>query len=390
MLVLPYKHLVTNLYNMIRNTYATFIKCTPPPQAISIDTIIYKLPIDLKKAFHHTYIDTHGIQPKSGTNPIYDEYEQLLANSDELRFLDIGIADNTESKIRESGKLGRGIARFILAEYYGYKYFSKIQNLLGDNSGEYQVQRKADGGSTPDWLISDDNINFCLGEAKGTHSEINLSSDQVNDWRAQCNNIVVKKGGKNIKLKSWLIATRFVTESEIAYKPEQLIEDPETDGEQLNENEYNSCNFFIAKKHIVQNLIRTSNFQLAIKLNDKNAIDGKIKILTWVSIISEFSHIEFIGRPINESNNRFYNHLIYDIENSNDIDWSNNYYTELNLGYFDGMALQEISRFIDGVKTVPFNYKNINLDKYPFISFLNDGSILIPMSLMKAKRVIEV
>jgi hypothetical protein len=372
---------------MIRHTYAIFIKCNPPIQAISIDGTIHKLPIDLKKAFHHTYIDTHGIEPKIGTNPIYDEYEQLLANSDELRFIDLGIANNTESKIRESGKLGRGIARFILSEYYGYKYFANIQNLIGTTSGEFKLLRTEKGGNTPDWFISDGDKEFCLGEAKGTHSEIDIKSNLVNSWREQCENIIVKKGAKKVKLKSWLIATRFVTEEEVGYKPEQLIEDPETSGEELNKDEYFSCNSFIAKSHIFQSLIRTSNFKLAVKLDDSKNIEGKVKALTWSPIITELKHLEFIGQSINKENLRYYDFFHNEDEN---IEWLIRNYSSFNLtGYFDGIAFEEVFQFFDRTEQKLPSYE-IDLRKYPFISLLNDGSILIPMNLMIPKRVIEI
>lgn len=371
---------------MIRHTFATFIKCLPPPEAIQIFENIHKLPIDLKKAFHHTYIDTHGIEPKAGTNPIYDEYEQLLANSDELRFIDNGIASNTESKIRESGKLGRGIARFILSEYYGYKYFGNVQNLIANGYDGYKLIRTVKGGDSPDWFISDGATKFCLAEAKGTHSAIVLDSKQVNAWREQSTNIIVKKDKKIVKLKSWIIATRFVTESEVGYKPEQLIEDPETDGEELNQDEYSSCNSFIARNHVFESLVRTSNFKLAVKIQDRTSIDEKVKVLTWSPIIRELKHLEFIGKPMGSdlfNNNHF-------INEANNFDWLLRNYNSINFpGYFDGIASDEVLNFFGQENNKILSY-DIDVSKYPFISLLNDGSILIPMNLMKPQRVVEV
>ena len=181
---------------MKRYTYPTFISCDAPDKAITLQDGSFKLPINIKKMCHYTYIDTHGKIAKRGTNPIFDEYEQLLDNSDDFRFLKSGIADDTESKVRESGKIARGMARYILSEYYGYTWFSKIQNLISKTENGWTAERPKKGGDTPDWLVSNGLKDYCLAEAKGTHNHINSSSPKVKTWIKQSTNIIIKKNNK--------------------------------------------------------------------------------------------------------------------------------------------------------------------------------------------------
>jgi len=379
---------------MIRYTFPKFIKCTIPKKAISIADKSYKLPLDIKKCLHHTYIDSHGKPPKVGTNPIFDEYEQLFDTSDELRFIDPGIADDTESKIRESGKLGRGIARYILSEYYDLIWFAKIQNLLLEPYKGWTVERPKKGGNTPDWFISNGKRTFCLGEAKGTHSKIDLDSDQVKKWRSQCTNLVVKKNKIKKKLKSWLIATRFVDEYN-KDKPEQLIEDPILQGEEINENDFASLNQYIIKNHLSESLFRLSNFQLGLKIGNENLYSENQNIRTWRPILNEIKHLLFIGKPFGHVNLPFsYWHWKEFLEYSTEPDFWEGFQEsyELSLGYtyFDGISVGVLENFLTKKSYSPLEINEINLEKYPFVSLLSDGNLIIPMSLMRPDKLIKL
>jgi hypothetical protein len=379
---------------MKRYTYPTFISCKAPRKAIQLPDKSYKLPICLKKSFHHTYVDTHDRPPRRGTNPIFDEYEQLLDSSDQLRFLSPGIADDTESKIGESRKLGRGIARYILSEYYGYTWFGKIQNLITGPQRGWSIERTPKGGNTPDWLISDGGSQHCIGEAKGTHSTIDTSSAKVKDWREQCTNIIVKHNKRKRKLKSWLIATRFVTD-QTNDLPEQLIEDPYTEGEELSSNDYQSMNGLIVGNHLSDSLFRISNFRLGLRVRQNNSTDGlKYRTMTWRPIIKELSHLTFIGRPKGFSS--FYTsrwHWREFMHFRDDIDfWAAflDFYTMFNDDLtFDGIAVNTIRNYFSN-NFSEINIEENSLDNYPFISLLKDGNLIIPMSLMRPDGFVDL
>lgn len=377
---------------MKRYTYPTFVDCDVPSKAIQLPDKSFKLPIDLKQAFHHTYIDTHEREPKSGTNPIFDEYEQLLDSSDQLRFLSPGIADDTESKIGESRKLGRGIARYILSEHFGYTWFGKIQNLITRPQNGWTVERTPEGGNTPDWLISDGESKFCIGEAKGTHSTIDKDSKKVKEWRKQCTNIVVKHNERKTKLKSWLVATRFVTDT-TSDLPEQLIEDPYTEGEELNHNGFPSLNKVIVGNHLSNSLFRISNYNLGLRVQNEISIDHyydrkEYQILSWRPTIKELSHLTFIGK-LALSTTSLHSYRSYNRDFSRGL-WSKSEFEEFirfnsmfnREHFFDGVAVNTISNYFGG-NYRPIKFDENSLEKYPFISLLKDGNIIIPMSLME-------
>ncbi len=379
---------------MKRFTYPTFIDCKPPSKVVKQKDNSYKLSIDLKKAFHHTYIDTHDRTPKEGTNPIFDEYEQLLDYSDELRFQSPGIADDTESKVRESGKLGRGIARYILSEYYGYTWFGKIQNLLSNSNDGWTFERQKEGGNTPDWLISDGSSQFCIGEAKGTHSHIDTASQKVKDWREQCTNIIVKKNNRTKKLKSWLIATRFVTDKTTDL-PEQLIEDPYTEGEEMNGDDYPSLNRCIVRNHLSNSLYRISNYRLGLRVQQDALFENnKYQVMTWRPIIKELSHLSFIGKPTRNIETAFSHWHWRDLFHfRQDPDFWNEFVSFYEMVSsdisFDGIAVNTVQNFFNNSYSQIETDKN-SLDNYPFISLLNDGNIIIPMSLIRPDKLITL
>lgn len=374
---------------MNRYTYPIFRHCNAPEKAILQVDNTYKLSIDLKKAFHHTYIDVHGRPPKEGTNPFFDEYEDLLDTSDELRFQVPGIADDTESKIGESRKLGRGIARYILSEYYGYTWFGKIQTLLTNSQDGWTVERPPSGGDTPDWLISNGSAEVCIGEAKGTHSHIVTDSNLVEKWRKQCTNIIVKKDNNAKKIKSWLIATRFVNEKKD--KPEQLIEDPYTEGEELRDLDFPSVNKYIVRSHLSNALFRLGLFRLGIRILQYDLTVEKFKVMTWRPLIKEISHLCFIGRPIGNigSNLHFREYAFMTRDRDHREEFFPYYEMWSSNTYFDGIALNTIETFLND--SIPKDeFSEYNLDKYPFVSLLKDGNLIIPMSLMQPDKVIEL
>ena len=376
---------------MKRYTYPIFSKCDAPSAAEKTESGEYKLHLDLKAIGHHAYIDTHGFAHPRGKNPIFDEYEPLLDSSEELRFIEPGIADDSESKIGESRKLGRGIARYILSEYYGYTWFGKIQNLIKHPCDGWSAERLSDGGYTPDWLISNGTDDHCIGEAKGTHQEIKLDSKQTEAWREQCKNVIIKKDGRKKSLNSWLIATRYVKEGQ-SDKPVQLIEDPPTDGEPINGNDYPSLAKFIVRDHLSHTLSRIGNYELAIRTLGEQVVEGKTRVLIWQPTLKGLSHLMFIGRPVERLPVPWWQ-------------WETTYYSTLSeywsytmqyanlLGrdvFFDGIALDVVTGFLNRGDCKPLVTTEYLTSDYPFVSLLSDGNILLPLQLIKPVQFVEI
>jgi hypothetical protein len=56
---------------------------------------------------------------------------------------------------------------------------------------------------------------------------------------------------------------------------------------------------------------------------------------------------------------------------------------------FDGIAVNSVKNFFNNTY-MPIELSEYLLDNYPFISLLNDGNIIIPMSLMRPDKLINL
>lgn len=379
---------------MKRIVYPIFEKCEPLTKAIELDDRKYKLEIDLKNAFHQGYIDRHGVMPSHGRNPFLDEYENLLTDSDELRFKSPGIGSDKEAKIGESAKLGRSFARGILSEHLNYSWFASIQNLKVKLENGWAAEKKNNGDS-PDWLVGS-NLDFAIAEAKGAHSKISLTSQKVEDWRTQVQNITIKHHGVNKSLKTWILATRFVTEDQKTELPEFLLEDPPLDGEELNSNDTPSLIRWISKTHIISNLERLGQFPLALRIEEDGYEKRKTKVLVWQCIHPKLQHLRFIGRNIDF---KYFAYLpLYWMEEfifsskprrfvERFAEWHSFFG---NTGFFDGMSIQPIQQLLGNGIPESIFVKEFDLSSYSYLSLLNDGSFIAPMNLMRPVDIKEL
>ena len=190
-------------------------------------------------------------------------------------------------------------------------------------------------------------------------------------------------------MKSWLIATRFVKEGSKVL-PEQLIYDPNTEGELINDNEYSSLNSYIAKEHLSDSLFRISQFRLGSMVRGDLKKGDSLQIMTWQCIIKGIDHLTFVGGPMNQ---QCYPWLWDDLFFRRAPDFWDNYVScieSLNGNLlFDGIVINVIQDFLKGTYT-RFEFNDVDYENYPFISLLPDGNILIPLSLMKPGKIMSI
>jgi len=379
---------------MKRIVYPIFEKCAPLRGAIALENKSYKLEIDLKNAFHHGYIDRHGSPPRQGKNPFLDEYEILLTSTDELRFKSPGIGADTEAKSGESAKLGRTFARGVLSEHLNYTWFASIQNLKVKPENGWAAKKKNDGDS-PDWLIGN-NSDFAVAEAKGTHRKISLTSQKAEDWRTQVQNIDITHNGAVKSFKTWILATRFVTEEQPSELPEFLLEDPPLEGEDLNQNDSPSLLRWISKSHITSNLERLGQFPLALKMQEGLYKENETRVLVWQCIHPQLRHMRFVGRNIDFKcfyQLPFYwiDEILYSDNPKRHLERLHEWYSFFgNTGFFDGMAVEPIKQILDEKIPEPIFYEEFDLSRYSYLSLLSDGSFIAPMNLMRPVEILEM
>jgi hypothetical protein len=382
---------------MKRFVYPIYENCKPLTATLIIPNgtgNIYKLELDLKNAFHQGYIDEHGVAPKGNKNPFLSEFEDLIDDCEELRFLEPGIGADTEAKIRSSARLGKSLARGLLSQHYGYTWFASIQNLKKTAKDRWKVEKSYDG-DMPDWLIGNDK-DFAVAEAKGVHSKINLKSAQAKNWRKQVRNVKVLDHGKETSLKTWIIATRFVTEKNKTEMPEMLVEDPPIEGIELNQENRYSFGRWLATTHIIKNLERLSQYGLIVRLVEGKYFKEPTNAIVWQCLVPQLKHFRFIGKAIGSES--FKSLPFYDIEfllvHGNPRRflhhirvWYDCFGVE---GFFDGLEITCVKQSLDGNLPQSYNLQDLGLQEYRFISMLNDGSFIAPMSLMRPIDIKEL
>lgn len=369
---------------MRKIVYPLFKNCAPLSQAVKDPSGSYKLEIDIKNALHYAYIGTHGTPPQISSNPYFEVYQDLIDNSNELRFIPPGIAVDADSRKGISAFLGRAFAMGVLNEYYGYNWFASISNLKKSPENGWSAVTKNTGNS-PDWLVGN-TLSFAIAEAKGTHSHIDINSRKVSEWRTQVNNIIINKNGNSRSLKTWIIATRFVLSTQKRVKPEMLIEDPPLDGTAISDNDFRSLALWISTSHTIRNLERLQLYNLILRIKEPKF--EKSKVLVWQCIHPRFEHLRFIGNPIGISD---FN--VFQIFNWEDILF---HFNERRLlhgmqflcqhfhkGFFDGLEFGILSSIIRSEIPNPIKNQEYNTEQYPYISILADGSFIAPMSLMR-------
>jgi hypothetical protein len=374
------------------------VKHSPPAIATSRGDGLFDLVLNLNQVFHHGYIDKHGLPPELGTNPLFDEYRQLLdPTTDLLKWSrDIGRGDH---KVGESHVLGRSFARAYLA-LNGYTWFADIKDLLKRPERGWSVTRPSKG-DMPDWLIGDNGDRVAVAEAKGISRGVTKTSKKLRDeWRPQLRNVCVLKDGVSATIeKGWIIATRWVTSNQ-RIDPKMYAEDPLLLGDiDLGKEDRISLNLWLARTHTVRNLLRLGKPQIAFRVGFAGDTRQKFPLLnpvTWRCLAPGFDHLIFIGRPIGQLPNAPW--FPWDWRSLRDfmpipfdrVEWERwaRLWTAVmddavDSTWFDGIAISTVTSVINGTMPKMPETQEVNMAEQPFVSLLSDGSLLAPMSLMK-------
>ena len=363
------------------------IKNADLPKNVTTGRNGLELEHNLRSVFHIGFIEKHKRCPKNGTNPLYDEYSQLLLNNNDwLIWEKPGISEG-DLLMAESQILGRIFGRSVLSLNYNYRWFADLKTLKSRNYNKWKFSNKGLCENMPDWIIAGSNM-IASAEAKGTHSNINRDSEIVESWSKQSNNVLIEHEGIPYKCKSWLIATRWVTEGH-RYLPKIYIEDPDNgDFENISKDELPQLEKFISKIHTNQNLIRINDIELSKEM-EKDSVreSGNIRRAVWSLKNKNFSKMRFIGNIINLNYDEFYlNNLPYLIEHMTPHkkqgllrryihDFYNNIHKQ---AYFDGLEIDIVKANLRG-DFLP-RYENIIFKDNNEGSLLSDGSLLIPLS----------
>jgi hypothetical protein len=199
--------------------------------------------------------------------------------------------------------MGQAFCRHILHDHFGVRYFAHFDRVLDRTTHRafegMRILRK-DSGDTPDYLCARSVTRPLLAEAKGRFSPIGFRTVEFQSWRDQFQRIqVVDRNGNPIRLKGFIVATRFITEANQKLPTSVLyLEDPETDGlEQTADTVLSPLGRIIAAQHYSAVLQKLGLSLLAGSLDLGFTVPPEIGFIVpvWTCVLPELNHRKFIG-----------------------------------------------------------------------------------------------
>lgn len=355
------------------------------PKDIQIGKNGLELTHDLKSVFHLGYIEKHKRTPKQGTNPLYDEYTQLLKSDTEWLIWEKPGISQGDLLTAESQILGRVFARAILTLNYDYRWFADIKTLKSRNYRNWKFEDRGLASDMPDWIIAGNN-KIASAEAKGTHDSINPESNLFETWSKQSQNIKIIREGIQYNCKSWLIASRWVNEGH-RYLPKIFIEDPDSiDFKEPSNEDLTELEKYISKIHTIRNLTRINEIELSEELDNENNLSKRnISRIVWKIKGNKYKKFRFLGNIISKqdglSRHQFFPFWNFSEKTKHELYFK--YINELQMkfmknSYFDGLEINIIKSHLYG-ENLP-NYENFILGEGYSGSMLSDGSIQISLN----------
>lgn len=368
---------------------------TPPDDAIFRKDKAF-IHLDLKAVFHEGYIDQYGVVPEITEQPL-SFYERFISDTEELRFEPhfLGIGDYRPG---ESHKFGRYFGRGYLATHQGYTWFAHVKEAMKFpqidpySYGSWSVERPKKGDLMPDWLIARDN-QVAVAEAKGTLKSIGPKDKKA--WYQQARNIHLYNGPRLTSVKGWVVATRFATVEFPRVSTELYVEDPETPGESIVDDNIFSLRLWIAQLHTARNLFRLGQNRLAIRLlqADTQFNQTPVTVPIYRCIIPGLENNQFIGTPhVNVNCNVVTQFLLGILTQSKQLVdlWRSQMDLIFSQGFFDGLDVDVVSRLRHQHSDVIDSNLLNAVNRYPNVSLRPDGSLLCGLDVIEPLGVITI
>jgi hypothetical protein len=197
--------------------------------------------VDIDQLCHQLFLDCHGAVPT--VNPAVAYLLALLTNSSAFEFAGAGPGTHKEIRIAESNKYGKAFCRWFLYTHVGMTYFAHMDKVLnGGLPAPYNTWsvKKTVKGDAPDYVCANNTSTISLGEAKGRQAAVTwaAAAEPFVTWRNQFTRLDIKNpGGTSVKLKGYIVAAVMRNQSHKKLQSELIVEDPETPGDRLMNNE---------------------------------------------------------------------------------------------------------------------------------------------------------
>jgi hypothetical protein len=252
----------------------------------------------------------------------------------------------------------------------------------------------------PDWLItaSARTPPPALGEAKGTKAYVKSTTAIVHKWRTQVRNAIVHKNGMASAMKTWIVATRWVTSEQPKIVPSMYIEDPDAPGAELSDNDAPGLILAAATLHTYRNLMRIGLPRTAERVVASPEIREMLprsKVITWRCEAPGLQALRFVGAPLGAPHGLVVPWWTWWLEGEWLWDLPRGRLRSLrsaSLGqqWFDGLVIDVPRDLISNRIPGDLRITRTEVHRTPGVHLLSDGSLIAPAELMTPEEPVEL
>jgi hypothetical protein len=258
--------------------------------------------INLASLYHHYYLDSYGQVPPN-PDPSQFEYFPFFLPTTEFRFKGDSLGASTVMRRHTSTTLGQAFCRMMLHDHFGINYFAHMADVLDrplhPAFSSITVKRISDGDA-PDYFCAEGVNKVFLSEAKGRYHSISFANAEFTTWRNQFSRVAIQESGSGMfrKVKGYIVATRWATETKARIKPRVAIEDPESPGEEFLTEEQTSQLGEVVVSHHYSNIARKLGQPLlaaALSTGVPLPEDIRVNLLVWRVVAGPLQDRRFVG-----------------------------------------------------------------------------------------------
>ncbi len=359
--------------------------------------------VNLRQLCHHLFLDTHGLTvPKP--NPIFGLYQGFVTAASELEFVAGTLGTHKEARIAESMKLGKAFCRWFLHDYFSIIHFAHMDHVLGKVApapfAPTQVVRIAKL-DTPDYLCGDAARSIFLAEAKGRQREtISFNNKRFQAFRDQFTRISVQNPlGQNLKVKGYIVATRFRMNDEPATRRSKLFaEDPSPPWEaEPTVEDLQALNYTVVSDHyasIFEKLafpLQSASLRTGFLLPE----DEKLMVGIWRCAIPQLNDVRFVGGLIPPDTCQDMMWLFDWLPFRWNNDWNPNLLSRA--ATFFGLEKSVFVAMLSRTRKVPapqdalpFRIPGSGESMPESVSYLKDGTLMVSRDFMRLEEVVSI
>jgi hypothetical protein len=279
----------------------------------------------------------------------------------------------------------------FLHDHFGIGYFAHMEHVLDhqkrDVFSSVRVERVREGDA-PDYLCAASVHDVFLAEAKGRYTPISFTTKEYDSWRGQFCRVVVKNSiGQALKVKGYVVATRYAAETKQKVYSGIFAEDPESPGERrLQDDGDHDLGNKIVRIHYGEIATKLNQPILAAALLGGFAVPEQIRFpaTVWEFQMAPLNGARFVGgyypsRDGSPAIRQQDGKLFFDLLNPLRLDVGRGTFFGVEQSIFEQMT--RMARIGANGRLPITEFEKVQ-PFYSAISILRDGTIISPLEFL--------